>query len=221
MFTIAEIGTAWQGDFGDLYNLVKHCKEAGFSAVKLQAFKKEHLNSRYFRTISAVNEFNVEKIKEVMQEVGIPWGCSVIYPEAVEFLKGNVDFWKIRYKDNQNDSIVNAVVDAMEGEEVAYISIDKDTDDEILGSSFNKLYCIPKYPHMVHEIDWEQIQKYQGWSCHCPSMAAVESAKALGCQQFEFHIVPNSATQVSEYVDLPVAFPVVRFKQLFEILNKE
>lgn len=199
VYIIAEIGTSWEGDLTRLREMVMTCKKAGIDAVKMQAFKKEHLNSRYHRTLAAVTEFNVDVIDDLMRSCGMKWFCTAIYPESVDFLKDHVDMWKIRYKDSKNKDILTKV---LAQKQLTFVSCEEPMthNDQV-----QSMYCISKYPHLVHEIDWDKMKKFDGWSCHCASTEALKSAIKLGMKYLEIHIVPFSD---DNFADDKVSFPM-------------
>lgn len=197
----AELGTAWSGNLETLNELAMKCKVNGIDSVKLQAFKREHLGSRYYRLASSVNPWNVEVINDIMEDNKMNWHCTVIYPDAVDFLKKYIKTWKVRYKDQHNLEIQNRIMET--NPDRVFISCD---EPMILNedSKFKKLYCIPKYPHMIHEINWNEMAKMGGWSCHCPSIHALESAVKLGVKYLEIHITPTKWDD--KLADNPVSF---------------
>ena len=199
VFITAEIGTSWLGDIKVLENMAQRCKYAGIDAVKLQAFKKEHLSDRYWRLISSVTEFNVDHINKMMQEIDIEWYCTPCYTGAVNFLEDKIHKWKIRYKDQYNLELIDAV---LRQNETTFISV----VDNLINKNKNikSLYCIPKYPHLIHEVDWTRMKTFDGWSCHVASFRALESAVHLGMEYLEIHITPDKWNP--RVVDNPLAF---------------
>ncbi len=201
VFITAELGTSWLGDIKTLENIAHKCKLAGIDAVKLQAFNKEHLSDRYWRLISSVTEHNVDYINQMMQDIDIEWYCTPCYPEAVDFLVDKIHKWKIRYKDQHNLELQTKILET--NPDKIFIS----TQDPLIlnkNSRFRVLYCIPKYPHMVHEINWTKIKNFDGWSCHVASWRALESAVYLGAKYLEIHITPDKWNP--RIVDNPLAF---------------
>jgi sialic acid synthase SpsE len=205
VFITAEIGTSWQGDLTELGRIMKTCKGLGFDAVKLQAFKREHLGSRYWRLACSVTPWNVEVIDDLAKYHKIKWYCTPIYPEAVDFLAPYIDTWKIRYKDRHNLEIQSKILE----KNPKRILISSDMPLELSNDSvFQTLYCIPKYPHGIHEVDWDEMLKFDGWSVHCPSMEGLKSAVKIGMKYLEIHVMPPYIGELEKpkYADYDVSF---------------
>jgi sialic acid synthase SpsE len=224
MFIVAEIGVNWEGDFKLLENLLSDLKKTGCHAVKFQAYSadmvKEHpLRERLIK--SAITESNVEKINELSKKIGIEWFCTPMYPEAITFLDPFVKRYKIRESDgrilmkNSTSSLIDRVLET--GKEVI-VSV----NESPIKSKFyqNKkikwLYCVPKYPCKLEEINFEEIGKFNGYSNHCDNIIAPLTASILGADILEIHV---PADKNMDFIDNPVSFDLNEMKELIQSIH--
>jgi sialic acid synthase SpsE len=211
VFITAEIGTSWMGDYHTLYKIMKACKDAGFDAVKLQAFNKSHLKSKYWRIDNAVTHYNVNEIDSIAKLAGIKWYCTPCYVEAVDFLAPYVDMWKIMYKDRNNLELINKVLDY---EQTTLISTDEPNKYGALHKKAHSMYCISKYPTPKEEIDLKKMKEYDGYSCHTPEITHIMLAAGLGLKFLEVHVTPDKTDPL--VVDNNVAFDLNELHSLIE-----
>jgi len=209
----AELGTAWRGDFTLLKKLMKQCKEADVNAVKLQAFRSEHLSKRFDRLISSVTEANVETIDSIAKEVRILWYCTPCYPQAVEFLDPFVNCYKIRYKDRHNFGLIDRVD---ETSKKFFMS----TDDEICWyDHVVPLYCVSKYPPLPEDVNFKEMEKFSGFSCHLPDKNIILTAiKVAKIKYLELHVKPLGNT--GDLMDDPVSFDTIELKYLIKEIRE-
>ena len=187
---VAEIGCSWNGDFGLLDNLMNKSKEAGFNAVKLQAFNEKHWKNwpQYPKLKdNAVTEDNVWIINQIAIDNKIEWFATPCYPEAVEWLNPYVNRFKIRYADNKNKELIDYCYRT--GKPVIISGID--------------IYCIPKYPTQPEDIDFKDMANKLGYSNHCKDWPTVHSALSLGLEYYEIHMVLYHSKQ---FVDDNVSY---------------
>ena len=221
VFVIAEIGVNWDGDFELARDMMQHAKDSGCNAVKFQAYTpeliKEHPHaSRLIK--SAIVNSNIEKIDEIAKSVGIEWFCTPMYPEAVDFLNHYVNRFKIRWSDgkelfkNNTSKILEKILET--GKEVM---ISCDVNPKNL-SLYNKpnitwLYCVPKYPCELDELNFTDIQDYDGFSNHCPHFLAPLSAAVLNTKIIEIDITSDKS---KDFFDNNVSFD---YDELSELMN--
>jgi len=205
MFITAEIGRHWKDDFKLLGDIVSRCKAAGFDAVKLQAFRESDLSSRHFKFASVTAE-NVSKIDEICTSRGIEWYCMPTYVEAVDFLDPYVNRYKVRYRDSEDISLLSKILSR--GKPVI-ISCE---EPKIGAETVTNLYCINKYPHTIHEIDYIKMKKFDGYSCHCPDLKSVVRAVYHDIEYLEVHVTQDLKDET--LVDNAVSFPLDRCNTL-------
>ncbi|HWY33497.1 MAG TPA: N-acetylneuraminate synthase family protein, partial [Nitrosopumilaceae archaeon] len=206
VFIIGEIGVNWNGNFELAREMMENAKKAGCNAVKFQAFHydmvKNHPKSLLL-TETTISKKNVESINELSKSVGIEWFCTPMYPEAVDFLDPYVKRFKVREIDGRH---------LLENKTTPLIDRVFETDKEVIVSSqisprnckyFNSqkikwLYCIPKYPCQLEEIDFSNLRDFHGFSNHSPQIIAPLMATILGATMLEVHITSSKS---SEFID--------------------
>jgi len=225
VFIIAEIGVNWDGDFDLLRSMVNKAKNVGCDAVKFQAYKKEMVekhpeSSRLAK--SAISENNIERINEICKDEGIEWFCTPMYEEAVDFLNPYVKRFKIREYDgrelleNNHSQLFEKIWKT--GKEII-ISVNKSPKScKIFEESRIKwLYCVPKYPCELDEIDFSFIKDFNGYSNHHPHFVAPLTAVVLGADIIEVHVTLDKS---KNYIDNNVSFDFNELKDLIELIHK-
>ena len=216
MYITAEIGSHWMGDYGVLEQLCKLCKVGGIDAVKFQALSVEkicrHPELEYYES-SSVTPDNIEQINDICSHFGLEWYASVTYPEAVEFLDPFVNKFNIPERYSDNDKIKDACFGT--GKTVI-ISTQKPFKHD--SGRVKNLLCVPKYPTDYHEINFQQLKRFDGYSNHCPNALAVLTAAKYGADFIEFHITPNKTIFLLDNI---VSFSPVETLDLMRWLRPE
>ena len=73
------------------------------------------------------------------------------------------------------------------------------------------LYCIPKYPCTLKEIDFGLIQNFDGYSNHCNDISAPIIAAKNGARIIEVHITQNKN---EEFIDNNVSFDFTELNKI-------
>ena len=223
-FIIAEIGVNWDGDLSLAEDMMIHAKNSGCDAVKFQAFNKSIIGNHpeYERLIkTSISESNVKKINELSQTIGIEWFCTPMYVEAVDFLDPYVKRFKIREFDGRQ-LLENKTTDLVEKV--------LGTDKEIIISSQHSLenskfynhpkikwlYCVPKYPCDLQDLDFSELGKFDGFSNHCPQIVAPLSAAILGAEIIEMHI---TSSKTKNFVDNNVSFDYDELEEIVRLIR--
>lgn len=210
-FIIAEIGVNWDGDFNLVEDMMIHAKNADCNAVKFQAFNKNIIGNHpeYERLMkTSISESNIEKIDNLAQKIGIEWFCTPMYPEAIDFLTPYVKRFKIREFDSRK-LLENKTTDLMEkiletDKEIIISSQNSPENSKLYNNSKIKwLYCVPKYPCNLEDIDFSELEKFDGFSNHCPQLIAPLSAAIRGAEIIEIHI---TSSKQKNFVDNNVSF---------------
>ena len=211
VFIVAEIGVNWDGSFELAEVLIKNAKKVGFDAVKFQAFDeniiKDHPESK--RLIkSSISQSNIAKIDKICHEIDIDWFCTPMYADAVNFLEPFVNRYKIRELDgqpllkNNSTSLIDKVLET--GKDVFVSSNSSPKHSKLYTNKKIKwLYCVPKYPCSINDLDFSSIDDFQGYSNHCNDIAAVIDAASYGIEIIEIHV---TADKSKNYIDNPVSF---------------
>ena len=205
---IAEIGINWDGDFNLLEEMMIKAKQAGCDAIKLQAFDRATINGnpeteRLLK--SSENEDNIEKIDCISKNAEVEWFCTPMYPGAVKMLDPFVRKFKIRELDaipfskKNSSELIDSVLDTKKP-----VIVSSQTPIMIkTTSNIQYLYCIPKYPCKMEEIEFEKLKKFDGFSNHCPDMKAPIKAAKLGSKIIEVHITSSKSRN---FLDNNVSF---------------
>ena len=217
---MAEIGVNWDGDFDLAKEMMFHAKKTGCNAVKFQAYTnemvKDHPQKSRLENCSVTKE-NVNKISTIAKNVGIEWFCTPMYPEAVDFLNPFVSRFKIREHDgrelleNKSTPLLDKVF-ATDKEVI--VSTQYSTNNCTYKKNVKWLYCVPKYPCVLEDLDFKSLDEYDGFSNHCRQIIAPITAAILGSKIIEIHI---SANRTLDYIDNNVSFD---FNELSEIVSQ-
>ena len=224
VFVVAEIGVNWDGDFELAKQMMNMAKKCGCNAVKFQAFDynivKEHPESDRLMK-SAVSKDNVDKIDKISKEIGIEWFATPMYPDAVTLLEPYVKKFKIRVADgrslfqNKSSEIIDRI---MKTKKNFIISVEK--NPKILSAYSQKniswLYCVSKYPCEFSDLDFSNIENFDGYSNHCPHFLAPLTAVILGSKIIEVHITSDKS---KDFADNNVSFDYDELENLMKLIR--
>ena len=219
VFVVAEIGVNWEGDFELARQMMINAKNAGCNAVKFQAYSedmvKEHLGCSRLMN-STITKNNIETINGLAKSVGIEWFCTPMYPEAVDMLEPFVKRFKIRVYDGK-PLLENKTTELFErilktGKEIIISSqISPRNTKYFEHSKIKWLYCIPKYPCSLSDLDFRSIKDFDGFSNHCPHIIAPLTAAILGAKIIEVHITSDKS---QNFIDNNVSFDYQELNEL-------
>lgn len=220
-FIIAEIGVNWDGDLHLAEEMMVHAKNSGCNAVKFQAFNKSIIGNHpeYERLIkTSISESNIKKINELSHSIDIEWFCTPMYSDAVSLLDPYVKRFKIREFDSRNllENKTTDLVEKVLGTEKEVIISSQHPLENSRWYNHPKikwLYCVPKYPCSLEELDFSELGKFDGFSNHCPQLIAPLSAAILGSKIIEIHITSSKS---KDFVDNNVSFD---YKELEDIVR--
>ena len=225
VFITAEIGVNWDGDFTLIEKMMNDAKNIGFDAVKLQAFDEkivlEHpKKNRLLR--SSVSSDNIEQINSISKKIDIEWYCTPMYPDAIDFLDPFVKRYKIRYNDSlplHENKTTPLISKALETEKQIIVSTQKNPKQLDLYNSDNVkwLYVVPKYPCSIDELDFSNLDDFDGFSNHCTHFLAPLSAVVLGAQMIEIHVTSNKD---KDFIDNPVSFDTNETRNLMALIRQ-
>ena len=224
MFVVGEIGVNWDGDFELIKQMMYESKILQLRAVKFQAFTfemvKDHPESKRLMNSSITKE-NVEKINEISQEIGIDWFCTPMYSEAVDFLDPFVSRYKIREFDgreiiqsNKTDlfqTVYKKHKDIFISSETIPLDCSLHNDPQI-----KWLYCVPKYPCSLGEIDFSLLKYFDGFSNHCSLIEAPIHALREGIEILEIHITSD---KTKDFIDNNVSFDYDEIKEIMKAVK--
>lgn len=220
-FIIAEIGVNWDGDLNLVEDMMIHAKNAGCNAVKFQSFNKNIIGNHpeYERLMkTSISESNIEKINDLSQTVGIEWFCTPMYIESVDILIPYVKRFKIREFDsrqlleNKTTDLIEKILETNK-EIIISSQYPPDNSEYYNHPKIKWLYCVPKYPCSLEDLDFSKLEKFDGFSNHCPQIIAPLTAAILGAEIIEIHITSN---KIKNFVDNNVSFD---YNELSEIIK--
>lgn len=221
-FIVAEIGVNWDGDFQLVKEMMSKSYKVGCNAVKFQSYTNDIIKNHpeHKRLIkSSISNENIDEINNIAKTIGIEWFCTPMYPEAVDLLDPYVKRFKIREFDtrilleNKTNKIIDKIIQ---------------TKKEIIASSemtpknckyYNQirwLYCIPKYPCDLSELNFSILSDFEGYSNHCQNIIAPLTASILGAKIIEIHITSSKSTN---FVDNSVSFDYDELELLIKLIR--
>ena len=180
MFIVAEIGVNWDGDFVLVREMMETVKKLGCNAVKFQSFNEEQVKEHpeFVRLMkSSISKNNIKKINEIANEIKIEWFCTPMYENAVDLLDPYVNRFKIREKDgkeilkNNSSKLLEKILHTKK--EIIVSSNSSPKECQLFNNSKVKwLYCEPKYPCELSELDFKNIKDFNGFSNHTTNIIA-------------------------------------------------
>ena len=199
-------------------------KEIGINAVKFQAFNDENIkghpeSERLLK--SAISELNVKEVNQIAKELDLEWFCTPMYSEAVDFLEPFVKRFKIRHSDGikivngQSSELFDKI---LKTDKEVMISSQKNpnTSKFFQNSKIKWLYCVPKYPCELEELNFKDLKNFNGFSNHCPKIIAPLTASILGAEIIEIHLTPNKSI---DYIDNNVSFDYNEIEELIGMIR--
>ena len=222
MLIVAEIGVNWRGDFDLLEKMLINSKTVGFDSVKFQAFNEdiigEHPKKEELLACSITAE-NIEQINTLATNIGIDWFCTPMYSDAVELLSPYVKRFKIRELDGRlllRNEITPLIQKVLNTKKDILVSVNHSPNSSKLKNNeqIKCLYCVPKYPCQLEDIDFKNIKNFDGYSNHCLDENAIIEIAKIGAEIIELHVTQDKK---GNYIDNSVSFDFVESKK---ILNK-
>ncbi len=199
MFLVAEIGVNWDGNFKLVEKMIQKSKDIGCNAVKFQAFNeymiKNHPHKK--RLIkSAINKENISKIDEISKSNGIEWFCTPMYESAIELLDPYVNRYKIRESDGRSllkNKTTPLIEKILETKKQMIVSVNKSPKKSQFKNNkkIKWLYCVPKYPCSLEEVNFRKIIEFDGYSNHVNNLIAPLVSVVLGSKILEIHVTNN------------------------------
>lgn len=224
VFVVAEIGVNWDGDFELAEAMMKDARRAGCNAVKFQAYhvnvvKNHPERDRLMKT--SITRGNVEIINELAKSADIEWFCTPMYPEAVDFLEPFIKRFKIREVDgrslleNRSSELLDRVLKTNKELFVSCQTTPRGSK-YFNHSQIKWLYCVPKYPCSLSDLDFRSIKDFDGFSNHCPYLIAPLTAVILGAEILEIHITSD---RTKNFIDNNVSLDYVELKDLIQMIH--
>lgn len=196
---IAEIGINYVGDMDLARKLIALAKDNGADLAKLQLYDTNKLSKAPFRTkdvlkIVAEGELNKEQATDLFDygaSIGIEVFFSVADVERVGWCEEmGVRRYKIATTMRDSDTL-NAV--AKTGKPIIISS------QTLFLSSLNieaNLYCVPQYPTLIEDVDFELMSYFDGFSDHTIGLDAAKIALTGGARVIEKHFAIDRETGI-------------------------
>lgn len=222
VFLVAEIGVNWNGDFELVKEMMHKSKENGFDAVKFQSFNQEIVEKHPSKEIllkSSISEKNVKEIHKIATKIGIEWFSTPMYSDAVDFLEPYVKRYKIREFDGRKlleNSSTELTEKIFQTKKEVFVSSKLSPKKSIYYNypNIKWLYCVPKYPCKLDDLNFKNFKEYHGYSNHCDEIIAPIISAVLGSKLIEIHITSDKQ---KEFIDNPVSF---NYNESFEIIKQ-
>ena len=201
---VSDIGCNHMGSITLAKEMIEAAYDAGVNIAKFQyyrakdieSYEKDRSDSLYTREIFEAireTEFSIDQMKELKDhadKVGVEWMCTpFLHVERLQELEREVNpkRWKIRERDSENLDLIKAAIET--GKEV-FLSVSKKPEDPFIlyNPNIKLLKCIAKYPPDLRDLDLDDFEFFEGFSCHFPhitaSLAAAAVALRAGKEQF-------------------------------------
>ena len=225
VFLVAEIGVNWDGDIELASNMMQSAKNMGFDAVKFQSFNEsiigEHPEKNRLLK-SSITEYNIDTLHAAAHSVGIEWFCTPMNPAAVELIDPYVTKFKIRELDGRIllENKTNVIIDKIlkTDKEVFVSSCDSPKKSKFWSDSrISWMYCVPKYPCDLSDLDFTNFEDFNGYSNHCPDFLAPLSAVLFGAKILEIH---TTLDKTRGFVDNNVSYDFSELEKLMDLIHK-
>ena len=172
-FLIAEISSNHNGSLARALDLIAMCGEIGFDAVKFQLFKIEKLFSKEILINSKTHrdrrkwelpENFIPELSTKVRDLGMQFGCTPFYLEAVEKLDPFVDFYKVASYEILWHDLITKCSDTgknlMFSTGMANVNEIRNALSIITGSKSNEvtvMKCTSNYPTLPSDLNLSSI----------------------------------------------------------------
>ena len=176
---IAEIASNWQGSVNKAKKIIHECNKAGADAIKFQMWRAEDLYNTSHPNWKNIKKSELtfdkaRKIKKHSDKYCIEFLSSAFYPEAVDLLEAlKVKKYKIASRTCllKDPYSMDTLLTEARTKKPVIISMGMGGNKKKIKDIFKKnkktfCYCISKYPTLLNEINWNEAQKFDGFSDH-------------------------------------------------------
>lgn len=190
VYVCADLNVNWCGKFDLLTKMMKTCSWRGVDAVKVQYFDQvyleankesygEDLRKRLDKMV--LNLSHLYTLSCVAKEHKVDFIVTPFRAELVKNLEGiPIDGIKIRSADWLNREMWDAVKDLPTKR---YVSVPYENNEAMIGKvdgptvawamsrrggDDHRVYCIPKYPPTLEELNLTNVAQHDGFSSHYP-----------------------------------------------------
>jgi sialic acid synthase SpsE len=224
IFVVVEIGVNWDGDFELAKEMMTVAKKVGCNAVKFQAYDDKLVSTHPERSRlmkNTISKTNIETINSMSKSVGIEWFCTPMYLEAIDLLDPYVQRFKIREFDGRSlaEKKTSLLFDRMlkTNKEIIISSQSSPKETKYFNNQKVKwLYCVPKYPCDLNDIDFTNFKDFHGFSNHSPTLIVPLTASILGAKILEIHITSDKS---KNFIDNNVSFDYSELEELMKLIR--
>ena len=215
----AEIGINHNGDLNTIFKLIDKAKESGVDAVKFQAYKTEHMYSKYTPGFSHT-ENNIfeqlknyeikdewwKEIKNYVKDKGLIFSASIFDRYSLEIIKGiGIDFVKVASSEINNLPFLKEQIFLSDvfviSTGMAYLDEITSTVKFLRENKIEKIFvleCTSIYPAPYDAVYLKNIEFFKnifslpsGFSDHTQGIAHSIAAVAMGARFIEKHFTLN------------------------------
>lgn len=207
---VAELGSNWCGSIELGKRLIKECKDAGASAIKMQFLKSDlyQKDDPIWQEFPNLKDFELtyekaKELKEYADEIGIDWFCSCFYPDAVDWCEDlDVKRYKISHRRSALDIEIMRKI-ANTRKPIVVSITESESSSVIFGVSLfirtglTFLHCVPLYPAPKEKVNFESMAMGVKWggvevgySNHVVGKDGIEICKEIiekGADMVEIH----------------------------------
>ncbi|MDO8618352.1 MAG: N-acetylneuraminate synthase family protein, partial [Candidatus Daviesbacteria bacterium] len=216
---IAEIGCNWK-NIEEAKRMIWLANESGATHVKFQAYTQKDIDEapeeiREHLTRIKLNPTKLIKLKEYADEVGIEFIVTPTSSDRYEMLKKvGVNTIKIREKDKGNTELCAPIFTDKKKMIVSTSVIP--TLINLVNPNVMWMYCVPKYPPKLEEIELEKNVPYiRGYSNHYPDIFLPLYAVMLGAEVIEVHVTLERSRND---IDIKVSIDFDELEQLTHMI---
>jgi N,N'-diacetyllegionaminate synthase len=228
---VAEIGSNWEGKLGIAKKIISECKSAGADAVKFQMWRANDLYSETHPEWSTIKKSELtfekaKKIKQIADDLGIEFMCSVFYPEAVTFLESlGVKRYKIASRTCllKDPFAIDTLENKARTKKPVIISMGmggskKKLENIFLKNNITFCYCISDYPLNFNKINWKRAVNFNGFSDHTMNITAAILFTMLKKQKKSKQIIIEKHVKLKNSKG-PDASTSIDTKQLSDLIS--
>ena len=229
---IAEIASNWQGSVNKAKKIIHECNKAGADAIKFQMWRAEDLYNRSHPNWKNIKKSELtfdkaRKIKKHSDKYGIEFLSSAFYPEAVDLLEAlKVKKYKIASRTCllKDPYSMDTLLTKARTKKPVIISMGMGGNKKKIKDIFKKnkktfCYCISKYPTLLNEINWNEAQKFDGFSDHTLGIIAPIIFAVIKKQQKARKIIIEKHVKLKNSKG-PDASTSITTKQLKELVSQ-
>ena len=229
---IAEIASNWQGSVNKAKKIIHECNKAGADAIKFQMWRAEDLYNRSHPNWKNIKKSELtfdkaRKIKKHSDKYGIEFLSSAFYPEAVDLLEAlKVKKYKIASRTCllKDPYSMDTLLTEARTKKPVIISMGMGGNKKKIKDIFKKnkktfCYCISKYPTLLNEINWNEAQKFDGFSDHTLGIIAPIIFAVIKKQQKARKIIIEKHVKLKNSKG-PDASTSITTKQLKELVSQ-